>query len=387
MAESFLKSGSLAMDLLIAAGTLAAFIIGIVLVRLFWVRVLGPLVRRTDTELDDIILLPVRRLVLWGLFMLGFHLSVSSLDIIQSNITIAKTIGRVLGAGWAVLALWTILNLFNGIVSWYARISAERSDTATDISHQASLVRKGGNVLIFALGLLYILRTAGLDISPLLAGGAIGGLAIALALQDTLSNLFAGFYLTIDRPMKAGDFIKLESGDEGFVEKIGWRNTTVRLLANNVVVIPNSKLSQSVITNFFLPEQEMSVYVGCGVSYASDLQYVEDVTIEVAVQVMGEIEGTSSEWQPIVLWKEFGDSAITFVTVMRVKEFGVQYKLQSEFIKALHRRFNQEGIEIPFPIRTVIMKNASEDHRGLEESHPRSIRKITGLVGSEDEGG
>ncbi|MBI4531562.1 MAG: mechanosensitive ion channel family protein, partial [Candidatus Latescibacteria bacterium] len=163
-------------------------------------------------------------------------------------------------------------------------------------------------------------------------------------------------------------------------EEIGWRNTKVRLWANNVVVIPNSKLSQSVITNYFLPEQEMSVYVWCGVAYDSDLQHVEDVTIEVAKHVMLEVEGSALDWEPVVRWKEFGDFAITFVTVLRVKEFSAQYKLQSEFIKALHHRFKEEGIEIPFPIRTVILKNAETK----DEETRQPGEGFSSLVGTEN---
>jgi small-conductance mechanosensitive channel len=130
----------------------------------------------------------------------------------------------------------------------------------------------------------------------------------------------------------------------------------VRLWANNVVVVPNSLLSKSLITNYFLPDQEMSVYVPCGVAYGSDLGQVERVTVEAAKEAMERVKGASTDWQPVVRWKEFADSAITFVAVLRVCEFGAQYELQSEFIKALHRRFGEEGIEIPFPIRTVIVR-------------------------------
>jgi small-conductance mechanosensitive channel len=355
---------SLASDLLVAGGILSAFLLTALLVRLFWMRVLRPLVRRTGTDLDDLLLPPLRVLVVWGLVLIGLHESLASLSAVRASAQTVRLLGRALGVAGASLAVWTALRVFNRLTSWYVRRAAERPERARDISTQAALVRKAGNVLLSAVGLLYVLRTAGLDISPLLAGGAVGGLAVALALQDTLSNLFAGFYLTIDRPVKVGDFVKLESGDEGFVEEIGWRNTKVRLWANNLVVIPNSKLSQSVITNYFLPEQETSVYVWCGVSYDSDLQRVEDVTVDVARQVMREVEGADAQWEPLVRWKEFGDFAITFLTVLRVKTFDAQYLLHSEFIKALHRRFREEGIEIPFPVRTVIVKQAEGENGG-----------------------
>ena len=328
-----------ARDLLTAGGVLAGFLLTMLLVRLFWLRVLRPLVRRTETELDDLILVPLRGLVIWGLLFLGLYYAFGSLEFAQSRPKIAAMVGKGLGIAWVLLGIWTLLRLFNALVGWYVQRAATRPEGARDITTQANLARRTVNVVVLAVGLLYVLWVAGVDISPLLAGGAIGGLAIALALQDTLSNLFAGFYLTIDKPVSVGDFIKLETGDEGFVEEIGWRNTKVRLWANNVVVIPNAKLSQSVFTNYFLPQQEMSVYVSCGVSYDSNLEYVEQVTVEVAKQAMARVEGSDLEWEPVVRWKEFGDFAITFVTVLRVRDFGAQYKLQSEFVKALHCPF------------------------------------------------
>lgn len=376
MAGELWREGSLALDLLAAGGILGAFLLAALLVRLFWMRILGPFIRQTDTELDDVLLLPLRKLMVGGLLLIGLHEAAGSLGFLQAHPQAAKILYRGLGIAGVALAVWIALKVFNDLVSWYVRRAAAHPEEGRDLSHQAALVRKAGNILLLAVGLLYAMRSAGLDISPLLAGGAIGGLAVALALQDTLSNLFAGFYLTIDKPVKVGDFVKLESGDEGFVEEIGWRNTKVRLFADNLVVIPNSKLSQSVITNYFLPEQAMNICVWCGVSYDSDLQYAEDVTVEVARQVMRRVEGADPEWEPIVRWKEFGDFAITFLTVLRVKEFGAQYALHSEFVKALHSRFREEGIEIPFPIRTVIVKQpagAGEEkiYRPAEELAPR----------------
>ncbi|HUT75904.1 MAG TPA: mechanosensitive ion channel family protein [Armatimonadota bacterium] len=355
------RLSSSARDLVTAGGILLGFVLAMLAVRLLWLRVLGPLVRRTETELDDVILVPLRGLVVWGLLLLGLYAAAWSLDTLPWTPRVVAVAAKVFGIAWLVLAIWTALRIFNGLVAWRVRAAAARAGAARDITHQAVLVRKTVNILVLALGLLYVLRIADVDISPLLATGAIGGLAVALALQDTLSNLFAGLYLTVDKPISVGDFIRLESGDEGFVEEIGWRNAKIRLWANNVVVIPNSKLSQSVITNYFLPVQEMSVYVSCGVSYDSDLQHVEDVTIALAKQVMQAVEGSATDWEPVVRWKEFGDSAITFVVVLRVRDFGIQYKLRSDFIKALHRRFREEGIEIPYPIRTLIMKPSPSD--------------------------
>lgn len=363
-----LQQNPVVLDLLTAGTILSIFLLLMLAVQLLWHRLLSPLISRTDTELDEIILSPTRTVVLWGLFLLGIYYSVGSIESVRSRAELVGLMEKVLRVGWALLAVWAAVRLLRGLTAWYVRKAAKHPEKPRDIASQATFVQRTLTIVVLVLGVLYVLRAAGVDITPLVASGAIGGLAVALALQDTLSNLFGGFFVSVDRPVRVGDFIKLESGQEGYVDEIGWRHTKVRLLANNVVVIPNSKLSQMIITNYFLPLQEMSVPVPCGVSYDSDLQRVEEVAIDVAKQVMQRVPGSSTDWTPVVRWKEFGDFAISFVTVLRVKEFTAQYVLQSEFIKALHRRFNQEGIEIPFPIRTVIMKQGAGSGGGKHEA-------------------
>lgn len=359
MTEEFTKLSALSWDILYALGIFGAFVLAIAVVRMLWMRVLGPMVRRTDTDLDDVVLLPLRGLLIAGLLVTGVYHAIQSVELVKSYTRLVAIMDKAYGVALVALILWTLIRLLNGLTAWYIKRMAQRPVEPRDVTHETNLVRRVASVLVLGLGALYVLKISGADITPLLASGAIGGLAVALAFQDTLANLFGGFFIGIDRPVRVGDFIKIESGEEGYVEEIGWRSTRIRLLANNMIVIPNSKLSQSVVMNYFMPRQDMSVYVPCGVAYDSDLQRVENVAIQVAKEVMQQVEGAVPDWEPVVRWKEFGDFAISFVTVLRVRQFEAQYALQSEFIKALHRRFKQEGIEIPFPIRTVIMKNAS----------------------------
>src|SRR4030066_2427909 len=131
------------------------------------------------------------------------------------------------------------------------------------------------------------------------------------------------------------------------------------MLPNNVVIVPNSKLVSSQITNFYLPEPELAVLVQVGVSYQSDLEKVERVTIEVAKQVLQEVEGGVKEFEPFIRYHTFNDISINFTVILRAKEYVHKYLITHEFIKRLHRRYQQEDIEIPFPIRTVYMKNGA----------------------------
>ena len=138
-----------------------------------------------------------------------------------------------------------------------------------------------------------------------MASLGIAGLAVALALQDTFSNFFSAVYITADRPVKVGDYIELENGLKGYVEDVGWRSTRLRTLPNNSIIIPNNKLAQSILTNYDAPKPEMSIVIPVGVSYNSDLEKVEKVTVDVAKKVLGSVEGGVADFEPFIRYKEF----------------------------------------------------------------------------------
>ena len=134
---------------------------------------------------------------------------------------------------------------------------------------------------------------------------------------------------------------------------ITWRNTLVRQLPNNMHIIPNAKLSSSKVINYYQPERELSVRVDVGVDFNSDLDHVEQVTIDVATDVMKTVSGGVPDFDPFIRYNQFGEFRIGFTVILRAKEFVDQYPLKHEFIKRLHKRYREEGINIPFPIRTI----------------------------------
>ncbi len=221
-------------------------------------------------------------------------------------------------------------------------------------------VRTAGGVLrgvvqgfILGVGALIILDTLGISITPILASLGVGSLAVALALQDTLANFFAGLHVLADRPIRVGDYVKLEGGQEGYVMQIGWRTTRLRTLPNNIVVLPNTKVANSIITNYALPEPESAVLIEVGVHGDSDLVEVERVTTEVARDVLRTVPGGVSAFEPFIRYHTFGDSSINFTVVLRAREVTDQHLLKHEFIKRLQVRYRQEGIVIPSPTRTI----------------------------------
>jgi small-conductance mechanosensitive channel len=216
--------------------------------------------------------------------------------------------------------------------------------------------------VIIGIGILILLDSMGVSITPLLASLGIGSLAVALALQDTLANFFAGLHIILDKPVRVGHFIRLDSGQEGYVTKVGWRTTWIRMLPNNVVVIPNKDLANSVITNYYLPEQELAVLVQVGVHYNSDLEQVERVTCKIAKEIMQTVPGGVPEFDPFIRYHTFADSSINFTVILRAKEFVDNYLIKHEFIKRLHQAYKQEGITIPFPIRTLDISRADLEY-------------------------
>ncbi len=353
-------------SLLTAAGILAAFLVAALLVRLTGASIMRKYISNSGSEHEEGLVRTLRSLLTWVLVLAGVYYSLASFPLIDQSPHLSMLLSRGLDVIAIIVTTWAVIRAINLFMVWRTNTALAHGVSSRDIAHQVNTLRKILDIIVFVIALLYILSTSGVNLSPLLASGAVGGLAVALAAQDTLSNLFAGFYLGLDRPIREGDFIQLESGQQGTVMEIGWRNTRIRLLPNNVVVIPNAKLSQSVFTNYTLPVADMSLYVSCGVAYDSDLQEVERITLEVASVLQTEIPGADPDWAPSVTWKEFGGSSINFTVGLRVKEFNAQYKLQSEFIKALHRRYNQEGITIPFPTQSVyIMPTVSSpNHDG-----------------------
>ncbi len=322
---------------------LAGLIAGLIL-NFFLRRYLIRLAELTHWQYVDLIVRGLAgKLPLWGL-LVGVMLAlpmVSLNEAVHTVITKAVYIVLVLSITWTV-----------------ARLSGELFKQTMGLPERAAsttifnvIVRVG----IWAVGIMVVLPTLGISITPILTALGVGGLAVALALQDTLSNLFSGIQILLSGQIKVGDYIRLDSSEEGYVTDINWRNTTIRQLPNNLIVVPNRKLAEVVATNYNLPEHEMSVLVQVGVSYKSDLAQVERVTIEVATEVMKNVEGGVPEHQPFIRYHTFGDSSINFSVILRAREFVDQYLIKHEFIKRLHARYKKERIEIPLPQLVVTM--------------------------------
>jgi len=215
------------------------------------------------------------------------------------------------------------------------------------------LIQAGARGIIIGIGLLIFMDSVGISITPILASLGVGSLAVALALQDTLVNLFAGLYMVADKPIEPGHMIRLPGGEEGYVSKIGWRSTWIRMPPNSMLVIPNAKLAGGIIINYDLPQREIALTVPVGVRYDSDLGKVERVTLEVAREVHRSVDGAVAGAEPVVRFLGFGESSIQFNVGLRARDFAGTADVRHEFVKRVQARFRQEGIIVPYPVRTL----------------------------------
>jgi small-conductance mechanosensitive channel len=181
----------------------------------------------------------------------------------------------------------------------------------------------------------------------MLAALGVGGLAVALALQEPLSNLFAGLFVSIGRQIRIGDYVRLDSGVEGHIQDFNWNSTRIQSLGGNLIVVPNAKVSQAVVTNYSLPTRDVGVGVDITVDFANDLTKVELITMEVAREVMRDVPGGMPEFEPAVRLSAFTDMGVRFSTGLRARDFPDQALVRHEFLKRLLKRYQHESVVLP----------------------------------------
>jgi small-conductance mechanosensitive channel len=329
-----------------------AIVLGGLLVRRLLFGVLRKWAASTDSHLDVLLTETLRGPIVILSVLLGLHVTTLTSDIPHEYQRYIHPTIEVLWVWWITAAL----SRFAGnAVRYYSR-------KVTGAQSVTSLTQKLVQMFVVALGIIWILKVVfNLSLTPLITAFGVGGLAVALAMQDTLSNLFAGFYVSISGLVRLGDYIKLSTGEEGYVRDINWRCTTMRTLANSLVVIPNSKLGQTNFTNFSLPDSRIAMSISVRVGYDSDIDRVEAILLEEAIAATVALEELLSDPAPSVVFNPgLGEWALVFEVDFQVKQFADQFKIQSELRKRLFKRLQREKISMPFPTRTVLLSRARE---------------------------
>ena len=258
-------------------------------------------------------------------------------------------LGSIAQVSYIAILLMAVMKGVQVIFGWFKK---NKELKKKQMSHLMT-VQKIVNATVYFLGAIFILQAVGISITPLIASLGIGGLAVGLALQPTLSNYFAGLYISGNGFLQPDDYIQMEGGMTGYVVKVGWRSTLVRMWNNNMVLIPNSKLADSVITNFNEPQNKYTFVTPCGVSYNSNLKKVEKTALNVIGKIQKKKKYGVTDFEPCIRYFNFGDSNIDFNIVLQADSYSNHFLMKHEMIKDLKTAFDKEGIVISFPVRSI----------------------------------
>ncbi len=339
-------------------GAFGVSVAGWAVVGLVLVFVVDPvakgLAKRTTTRADDIAIRILRGPVFLLIVLYG---TVNSLGILG----LPSSWHRLLlsGSGFALVLVltWVAYRVFRSILVEYGRHVAKRTRSDIDTRLVPGLEKLGG-VVIVILGLVLAVQSLGYDITLFLAGLGVIGLIVAFAAQDTLSNLFAGIHLMLDRPFRIGDMIELDDGTVCRVQDIGLRSTKLYWgKSHDIIIMPNKEMAGRKIINYMRPDRRFVMNIKVGVSYDSDLDRVRAVMTEVAKAHPWVIK--DSGFEPIWRVIDFAESAIVVMIIVGIDDVDHQWQLGSDLREQIKKRFDAEGIEIPFPRRVVEVRGNS----------------------------
>lgn len=332
-----------------AALAVAIFLASYLLIRLLLlafsiaVRGLGARARMNfDAFLLDAVQGPLK------LFALVFSAYLAlALTVPQAGL-FGRSMGDLLFIAIVFIAAYLLARALNSVIRWYGKEMAHEGRG----KEVFPMVRKIIGFAFYLSAFAIVLDHLGVQIMPLVAGLGIAGLAVALALQDTLANFFAGVYILADKPVRIGDYVRLEDGSEGYVDEVGWRSTKIRLLTENSLIIPNSLLAQQKIVNHYTPNG-LITSVAVSAAYDSDPEKVERVLLAAADEVVEKAHGTVKSFKPVVRLSSLGEMGLGYTVVFQVEQFTDQGAVAHAMRKGIVKAFRKEKIEIPFTAKTL----------------------------------
>ncbi|MEJ5172347.1 MAG: mechanosensitive ion channel family protein [Hydrogenothermaceae bacterium] len=313
--------------------------IALYIFRLILFKVLKVLTEKTESKIDDVILNQVKLPSILWIFILSLHLTLEFSELLEKYKSfIVKLIYGILIISITIF----IANLSKALLKKFIE---ERNLPTAGSSLTFIIVQ----VIIYITGILLLLSHLGVSITPIITTLGIGGLAIGLALKDTLSNIFSGIYILMEKRIDIGDFIELDDTRKGYITDINWRTTVLKTLSNDLVIVPNEKLAQSVIVNRAKPVEIYRTAIQIPVSYETDVEKFERVVIEEVNRFMEEDESIVKD-QPVVLRfiPGFGSSSLNFTLFVFAKDYNSSFYVESELRKRIFKRLKDEGIEIPY---------------------------------------
>nr|WP_320160982.1 mechanosensitive ion channel family protein [uncultured Methanoregula sp.] len=308
----------------------------------------------TETHLDEIILMAVGTPLVVAIIAISVYIALTRFDIVPESMGWLIT-DQMITAVFIVFGAWIASILSINLLRTYGEFVA--NETAMDLDDRfIPILKIASRYLIWFVAFLLILAEFNIDITPFLAGAGIVGLAIALAAQDILGNFFSGAIIAIDKPFKIGDRIQIDTffGD---VMSIGPRSTRIKTMNNQIVTIPNTKITSTIITNHAAPDATMKVRIPFSVAYGSDMEHVQEILLAIAREAADKTPWVITEPAPSVYFLEFGRSSLNGQLILWTNNYDYEWNVQDYVNKRIARRFAEDKIEIPFQQVDIRLRN------------------------------
>jgi small-conductance mechanosensitive channel len=317
------------------------------------VRWLEKYAETTETKWDDIIVAAIGTPVQVGIIAVSIYIALKYFDVVPDQYAWLIS-DKVLNSIYILLGTWIIGTLIHNIILIYGHALAEQTEGDWD-DRLVDLLELSSRYLIWFIGIILILINLEVNVTPFLAGAGIAGLAFALAAQDIISNFFGGAIITVDKPFKVGDRVKIDDF-YGDIIDVGPRSTRLKTLDYQIVTIPNNKITTNYIINYSEPDQKVRITIPVQVAYGTDPKKVKDILLEIADNTIKNSDYLLGEPAPSAFFNEFADSSLKFILYVWAKKYNLPDEVKDAINMQIAERFAKEGIEIPFPQMEVRLK-------------------------------
>lgn len=305
--------------------------------------------KKTKSNVDDMIIEVIHKPLYYIIILIGIQIAISYILLPEKY---AGFFGKLISTSLIAIVAWVAANIVDILLKEFGVKIAIRTRTTADeqaIPFLSRIVKIG----IYLIALTIILSQF-IDVTPIVASLGIAGFAISFAAQSTIANIISGFLIIIDRPFSRGDRIEIDK-HVGEVVDIGLRTTKLKTLDNRIVLVPNSKITSVEVINYALPDLRIKLEIPVGIAYGSDIDNVKKVVLEIA----GNTNLVLSDPAPVVHLRQFGEFSLNFNLIVWVSDFRDKGKVEDAINSEIYKRFSREGIEIPFPTRTIYIRDES----------------------------
>ena len=307
----------------------------------------------TDTQWDDILIAAIGTPVQVAIVVVLSYFAVTWFDILPQSLQWIHD-PRYATAFWILISAWVVSTFLHSIIHIYGRAFAEKSASDMD-DRLVDLLELVIRYVIWFAAVLAILKVFEIEITPLLAGAGVAGIAVALAAQDLISNFFGGAIISVDKPFKVGDRVKIDNY-YGDVVSVGTRSTRIRTLDYQIVTLPNNKITTNVIVNYSEPDEKLRITIPVTVAYGTDPVRVKKILQEIAHDAIKNTEYFLEDPAPTVFFDEFAASSLNFILKIWMRKYNLPDEAKDAINCRIAERFEKEGIEIPFPQMDIHMK-------------------------------